>query len=636
MNAAVPLAPEACRASRSARRGVLRGALARALLATLLAAPAAAQPGGHASAAIPDVPAGPAAIRGRIVHGDAPAAAAGVEVVLYALPSSGVPGLRRTQSDANGDFAFEGVANDPETAYLVGARYGEIPFPGERVVFAAGELERRVEVRIAEASADPAAVSVRESRLRLDFVGSSLLATETHRLANESERVVYAPAAARASARPAFEAALPEGAGELTLPLGIVPEGLARQAGRVAFYGPVYPGEQEISFSYTLPLPEGATTLRKTLPSPARLLRVLVAEGAVQARSPQLREGEAERLDGKRYRALEATDLAAGAGFALTLERPPLRQDPAALAMTESRLFLELDAAALVVREEHRLQVAGDTGIVGSLDEPLLRIELPEGAEDVRFATTPPGITLAPGPEGGLALPGPLPAGASTVELVYRVPAGQGSTTLERRFARSVPLLTVYVADTGLHTESGRLHRRRPVRSEDRAYLHLEAFEVAAGESVSLRLAALPPRPDLPRSAQVLLVALVAAGVVAFLVAPLQRSAGRAAELAQEPAARREREALYAAIRDLDDDFETGKLTEDDHRTLREDLRRRAVALLQQERAAEPVEPTVAAEAPATPTCDACGFAARPGDRFCAGCGRPIAAPSLLRRELSA
>ena len=84
-------------------------------------------PGG-ALGSISDVPAGPAALRGRVVRDGESTGVGGIPVVLYALPPNGVPGLRAMVTDEAGAFAFESIANDPATVYLLGARYAEIPF----------------------------------------------------------------------------------------------------------------------------------------------------------------------------------------------------------------------------------------------------------------------------------------------------------------------------------------------------------------------------------------------------------------------------------------------------------------------------------------------------------------------------
>lgn len=586
---------------------------------------------------IPDVPAGPATIRGRVVHTGRDEGAPGIDVVLYALQASGEAGARRLATDAAGRFAFEGVSNAPDVAYLVGARYQGIPFPGDRVVFAAGEREREIEIQIADLSADPSAVAVLESTLRVDRVGGRLSVEETHRLENRGGQTFYVPAERRPGAAPGFRAELPEGAVDFSMPLGMVPEGVVREGSQVAFYGPIYPGLQEISFRYTLRASGEAWTLAKRFPSGARRARLLLPEEDAETQLTGVKRaawkpGETENIDGRRYRSFSAASLAPGAGVSLRLELPEMRRDPDALSVAEAQLFLELDPAALLAREVYTLEVEGDTPVVG---EPLLHVSLPAEARDIRFSSDALALGLSAHPDGGLALEGPLPPGESTLEILYRLPVHEGAALLERRFDRPVPLLTVFVADTGLRIESDRLHRRRPVRTADRTYVHLEAFAVDPAEEIALRLVALPPPRGLPKAASAAFVLLLAAAAGWMLLAPLRRAPGAAtAEAAEESVARREREALYASIRDLDHDFETGKIAEADYGALRDDLRGRAVALLRSEREAGRTRPSSAAAAPASEVCPGCASEARPGDRFCSQCGR-VLRPGRGDREAS-
>jgi hypothetical protein len=118
-------------------------------------------------------------------------------------------------------------------------------------------------------------------------------------------------------------------------------------------------------------------------------------------------------------------------------------------------------------------------------------------------------------------------------------------------------------------------------------------------------------------------------------MAPLRRKDAAPAANAEpaESAQGSEREALYAAMRDLEEDFETGKLSSADHAVLREELRGRAAVLLQAEREATRQRPAVV---PTQTECGACGAALRTGDRFCGQCGVPVAAADAPSREASA
>ena len=161
-------------------------------------------------------------------------------------------------------------------------------------------------------------------------------------------------------------------------------------------------------------------------------------------------------------------------------------------------------------------------------------------------------------------------------------------------------------------------HRRRPARRGERSYLHLEGFQIAADEEVDLTFSRLPAPPGLPRIATLGFALAAAVGILLYLGAPLRRPASapdRAESRAEQLTA--ERTNLYAAIGDLDDDFDTGKLTAEDHARLRSELKTQAVRLLELERSV-PAAPTVPA---ADARCPDCGEALPGRARFCPHCG---------------
>ncbi len=591
-------------------------------------------PAAFAQAGPPDVPAGAATIRGRVVERESGAPVSGADVALYALSAEGVPGMRRTTSDADGGFVFEGVSGDPGTTYLVGAQWAGIPQPGGRVTFAPGATEARVEVPVAQVTADPSALRVGEVRLRVERVGSGVRVLETLGLQNEGARAYHVAPEARSDGRPAFETWLPEDAGAFQMPLGVMPEGLEREGSRVRYWGPVHPGSGEVAWSYTLPGTSESLELATRLPAGTREVTVLVPEAGGTLRTDALAEDpEPLQVEGRPFRVFRGAPPAEGP-LSLALTFPAARVDPGAFANVETRVVIHADDAALEVDETWLFRVEGDAPVSAPEGGPLLSIPLPAGATALRSGTNGPGLRLAPDAQS-LRILGAASPGESAVEISYRVPVEGDTPTWVRRFATRVPLLSVYVADTGrLAPTSERLHRRRPVRTSDLTYMHLEAFEVEPGESVELHIAALPPRGGLPRGGLLALVGLCAAGAIGLLAAPLYRARTARAEEADpslaEPATERERQAIYAAIQDLDHDHETGKISEDDHRVLRDELRARAVALLRAERAERTGRApgsTAAPPAPvaAAPACPGCGAGTREGDRFCAQCGSPLA-----------
>jgi hypothetical protein len=273
----------------------------------------------------------------------------------------------------------------------------------------------------------------------------------------------------------------------------------------------------------------------------------------------------------------------------------------------------------------YQLRVDGDAPLAATGGAPLACLPLPAGATGLRFSNAALGMGLSRDPGGDLAIAGPIPAGDSGLALRYALPTEPGPVDFVRTFPEGADLLTLLVADTGLVPETERLHRRRPIRTEDRSYLHLEAFGIGRGEEVSVTLRPLPVPEPLPGLASTGFVLAVAVGALFYLIAPLREEEG--GEAATETAAAEtstERQAVYAAIEALDEDYETGKLSEEDHARMRAELKARAVALLQQERSRSSGQPPAQDRAEAAPACGACGAAVAADARFCSQCGTPL------------
>ena len=615
----------------------MAGALRRTRAATLAlllawAAPAAGQE-------TPDLPAGPARVEGQVVHAETGAPMPGLQVVLYALTADQVPGLRRATSDDEGRFVFAGISNDPSIGYLLGARYREVPYPGARVAFAPGETRHEAIIRVADLTASPAELRTLGVTLRVLRDAAGLRVMETVALMNDGPRTYYRVPGERGSAA-AWSRTLPEGARDFRMPLGVVPEGVVRDGRALAYYGPVYPGAHELQYTYAVPPvagDDGRESLRLPFPlAEGTRLRVLLPEGLGELEAAGLQREEAPVLeDGRRHVAYAAS----GPGeIDLTFRLPAARLDPAAARLTEARAVLTLDDAALRVSETYDLEVSGDGVVLSTEEAPFLHVAFPQGASDLRFGSDAAGVSLVPHGTGGLAAVGTVGPGSFQVGVEYVLTVEAFPVQWSRSAPGDVPVFSVYVADTGdLAPSSERLHRRRPARTSDLTYLHLEAFQVAANELVDLTLGKLPPRSSARGPVAFAASGVIAALAILLLAAPLR--AGASPELAEETrsAVEREREAVMAAIRDVDHDFETGKLGEADHRELRTALRARAIALLREERvggAAEPAGTTAAGtraetDAPAEPEppaldgprCASCGEALAATHRFCPSCG---------------
>ncbi len=158
---------------------------------------------------------------------------------------------------------------------------------------------------------------------------------------------------------------------------------------------------------------------------------------------------------------------------------------------------------------------------------------------------------------------------------------------------------------------------------------------------------------------ELILAAIIVIGIIAFIAYPLFTASPE--EFAEEPNAldglAAQRDSAYDAIRDLDFDFQLGKLSPSDHAALREKYTGRAATALQQIdalggngadahieeavaqlRAAKHATPpaddalerevarlrAIKGSAPAGLRCANCGTPYRAGEIFCTKCGNKL------------
>lgn len=146
----------------------------------------------------------------------------------------------------------------------------------------------------------------------------------------------------------------------------------------------------------------------------------------------------------------------------------------------------------------------------------------------------------------------------------------------------------------------------------------------------------------------VIFLVLVILGLLAAIAYPLVRgSSGEEEEIPQDPYLEEllsKKEATYSALKELEFDYGTGKLSEEDYAELRDEYKAKAVAILrdideaeegdsidsQIEHAVEELRvsartPKRRAAAVAETVCTQCGVSNDLGDKFCSGCGELLA-----------
>ena len=607
-----------------------------ALMVLIALAPAHAQAPENGRRGVPDIPSGEGLMVGRVVHPGGEANLADLPVGLYSLAADGSPSMSETTTDPDGNFRFEDISNSSGVVYLLGTRFHDVSY-GTRAAFEAGQTQLNVELEVSLPTSDPAGISIEKTTLELGWHGDQLAVQERIQLTNPGQRVFYLDADDRQAMRSPLEALIPQTAHTLAPAMGMVAEHLELEDGAVRYWGPVYPGGGEVAYSYLVPRPAREDVdepqpipFRRQFPTGSGSVVVLVPSDDPEVRAEGLAPGPETKLRGRSYRTLEASNLAPGATIELTIEPPTRRSAAGSIDIKQATAWIELDDTILDVNMEYLFETEGPGWIAGTPDTPLLHLDMPAGAEFRSVSSTVDQLGVEQSPNGGIDVVGPVPAGESRLSIRYRLPPGGKSTSLDLRFPFRVPLLNVLVADTGIVIETDRMHRRRPTRSGTRLYLHREAFQVEPGETVHLELRPLGRQS----TSQLALVApfFIAACIAAwFMVTPLREPEAGAEREPDDTSTRNQREAIYEAIRDLDHDFETGKLSEEDHRGMRAELRAEALAWMRQEARPDPAQPGSREPLDPPAQCAECGAASQPNWSFCSHCGARMDAEEVNR-----
>lgn len=287
--------------------------------------------------------------------------------------------------------------------------------------------------------------------------------------------------------------------------------------------------------------------------------------------------------------------------------------DPAGVELRAVRWVVEREAGTYRVRQT--VEVHNSTLRVVVLDPkapPALRVPLATGHDRVEspLGRLPAGATVQ---NGKVELRGPIPPGDREYVFAYDVQSDGEALRTELRITAPAEQVDLLIRDFGVRVDVGALHPARPVRDGDSIYLRYVGFDLAAGTGIPVEIVPLAPAAATPRWLQVLLRMGLAGGLALLVGRALDRSA-RPKEDAEEEAADPERAALAAALRDLEFDYETGKLSAEDRERIRAELRRET---------AEALARRQAAPAEKRPAC-ACGHEPDPGNRFCSACGTAL------------
>jgi MYXO-CTERM domain-containing protein len=238
---------------------------------------------------------------------------AGNAITLASLRESGWQTERTTTTDAQGHFTFAELPVDGTTLYLpIAGHEGAWYYPAQPVNLTESP-SARVDITVYDATQTDAALRYERSALLIAGIQpASLTVMEMSGLSNTDSKTVVGADPTGAGQAISARFPLPTGAIGFQPQRGIIDSQVVPTQDGMGLIWPVFPGRQELAFSYQLPYNGDKVAIDKVLAYPVGTFAVYVPEGGMEISSPVLQPQGATELGGRRYQLYTATDLSRG------------------------------------------------------------------------------------------------------------------------------------------------------------------------------------------------------------------------------------------------------------------------------------------------------------------------------------
>ncbi len=241
------------------------------------------------------------------------ATVSGKTITLASLRESGWQTERATTTDTQGHFSFAGLPLDGTTLYLpIAGHEGAWYYPAQPVSLT-DSPGAQVEITVYDATQTDAALRYERSAMLIAGIQpAALTVMEMSGLSNTEPKTVIGTDPTGAGQAISARFPLPTGAIGFQPQRGIIDSQLIPTQDGMGLIWPIFPGRQELAFSYQLPYNGDNVAIDKVLAYPVGTFAVYVPEGGLELSSPVLQPQGATELGGRRYQLYTATDLSRG------------------------------------------------------------------------------------------------------------------------------------------------------------------------------------------------------------------------------------------------------------------------------------------------------------------------------------
>ncbi len=259
--------------------------------------------------------------------------------------------------------------------------------------------------------------------------------------------------------------------------------------------------------------------------------------------------------------------------------------DDSAITVVNAHTVMFLENGGLTIQELYVFANMSDRTYIGTLDAATgargtLRFSLPAGFADLQFG----GDLAATGvmaSDTGFLDTAPVQPGAKQAFYSYTIPLKSSTYTYSRKIDYPTLKYSMLVQGDKVSIKSDNLTAAGTTNMGTTVFTNVTGSNLAAGSTLSATLSGL----DVARKTSPLLWTGLGVIVVGLGLLGLYFLKRKKPETVSAPVDAQEEERLLAAIADLDDDFENGKIGEGPYRAARAKLKAELVEL---EKAKEP------------------------------------------------
>ena len=263
---------------------------------------------------------GSGVISGTVTNGTTGAPVAGIEVSLGIFDSTTALEQRTGTTDSAGLYRFEGLATDPNLAYVARVQYpAGMPFGSDTASFQAGQEAINLPVSVFETTQDGSGISADRVHFIVDFHDNQ---------ANVAEIVVFSHSGNRAyvgDGTGVLHFALPRGAQGLEISDGQLGQRYIAAGDGFIDQLPLPPGKnvRQTLFRYTVPYTGTTADFTWQVPYPAAAVNVLLNDAGEKVVSDKLASQGVRQTQNGSYISLLGQNLPAGEPLTLRLSGLP-------------------------------------------------------------------------------------------------------------------------------------------------------------------------------------------------------------------------------------------------------------------------------------------------------------------------